>query len=140
MKRKMRMILLLFILTASEAYSQGIVIRMKDGAIVTYPSSSIEKISVIASEDGRIFGRWHLGFWKSGSYSIHFDGSEYMLFLGPDLTWGGRQDGQDTYKIVYSDDKKRFQATKTTNETDVSEWTMVLMHWKALGQNLSLLC
>ena len=125
MNRKCFIPLLLVMASVLGAYGQGIVIHLKNGTIVTYPSNAIEKMSVVSSEEGRIFGKWHLGFWKSGSFVIHFDGSEYMLFLGSDLTWAGRSDGSDTYKIVYSDDKNNFWATKTTNESDVSEWTIV---------------
>ena len=125
MKRRLTIILLLLVAVASEVYSQGIVIHLKNGTTVTYPSTSIEKISVVSSEEGRLFGKWHLGFWKSGYACLHFDGSEYMLFLGTDMTWAGRQDGQDTYKIVYADDKNSFQATNTAKKTDVSEWTIV---------------
>lgn len=125
MKRIQTFLLLLLVFAASEVYSQGIVIHMKDGTTVTYSSTSIEKISVVSSDEGRIFGKWHLGFWKAGSYIIHFDGSEYMLFLGTDLTWAGRQDGQGTYKIAYAADNNSFVATNTAQEDDVSEWTIV---------------
>ncbi len=125
MKRILTFLLLLLVFAASETYSQGIVIHMKDGTTVTYSSTSIEKISVVSSDEGRIFGKWHLGFWKAGSYIFHFDGSEYMLFLGTDLTWAGRQDGQGTYKIAYAADNNSFVATNTAQEDDVSEWTIV---------------
>jgi len=124
MKRKLTVILLSVLLEMT-AFGQGIAIHLKDGTMVTYPSTSIEKLTVYSADEGRLFGIWHLGFWKRGTMVLHFDGSEYMAFLGCDMKWAGRQDGSDTYKIVYATDNNSFQATNTANTADVTDWTIV---------------
>lgn len=105
--------------------AQSIKIHFKDGTTVVYPTANVEKITTIASDNGYISGTWYLGYWVSGSTSIHFDGSENMTFSGYNMTWAGRQDGSSIYTIAYSNDLVQFTATNKSNSSDVQTWEIV---------------
>lgn len=69
--------------------------------------------------DKRVTGKWHLGWWISGSTRVHFNGTETVSFDGDVMTWGGQQDegGNGDYQLEYAQDYKSFVARKSGVET-----------------------
>ena len=59
-------------------------------------------------------GKWFLGIWRSGSRIIQFDGTECINFQKYKLDWTGRQDGSESYTLVYAEDYATFTLTSTT--------------------------
>ncbi len=122
MKKILTTLLLLFSLLPY-IHGQGVVLHLKDGSSVVYPSSDIEKIALISAEEGQLIGTWYLGYWKFGSTAIHFDGSETMSFFGDRVTWAGRQDGSDEYTISYIT-ISQFKLTNINKPSDVTTWSI----------------
>lgn len=125
MMKKLLIITLLLMAVVLPMDSQGIVIHLKDGNTVIYPTSDIDNITMLSANDGYLIGTWHLGYWKSGASIIHFDGSEYISFEGLKMTWAGRQDGSDQYTIQYANDNKSFVATNINKPSEVTNWEII---------------
>lgn len=116
MKSRLLLPLILLCLTEQTIKAQSMIIHMKDGTEQKVYTDKIDYIdfSEESAPDERLTGKWHLGWWCAGNVAIHFDGIEYMFFEGDHLEWGGRQDGQDSYTLSYSNDFTTFTATSPT--------------------------
>jgi len=102
--------------------SQGIAVHLKDGSLAVFASEDVDSITTITKEDSRLIGTWYLGFWKSGSSVIKFDGTEYMTFAGKKLIWGGKGSDPDTYSVKYYSSGDFFVATNVNKSSDVLKW------------------
>ena len=121
--RKKALLTMLVSLCCLMASAQSIRILFNDGTSVTYETSKITKITTVDVPANYLNGKWYLGFWKSGSSSIHFDGTEYLSFNGNEMEWAGRQDGSDQYSIEYTDDYSKIKLTKKSDGSEVT-WTI----------------
>ena len=114
------LLLLSFVLHAG---AQGIVIHHSDGTKEALRSTNIDSITVVGETDSYLMGKWYLGYWKRGSTEIHFDGTEYVLFAGKYMEWGGRSDEPDRYTVSYYPRNQIFIAKHMT-KSETLRWTV----------------
>ena len=127
MKLKCIMVLAALAVGYLHVSAQGIVIQLKDGSQVVYPTSEVEQITTVTKDYSYVLGNWYLGFWKYGSTVIPFDGTEYVTFAGKTMTWGGKGGDPATYNVQFLDSGSRFEATNVANSSEVLRWS-VTMH------------
>lgn len=121
MRTKLLLFFLLLTAWAQRSAAQGFVIHNTDGTLSIFSSPNVDHISMIAEEDSYVIGTWYLGFWKSGTNVIHFDGTEYMAFAGQELHWGGKGGETDVYSVKYYPRSGYFLA-KHTKKSETLRW------------------
>lgn len=122
MKSKKLLLLATLVCCTLQLSAQGIVVQLKDGSLAVYPSSEIENITTVGEAEAFVLGNWYLGFWKYGSNVIKYDGTEYMIFAGSRLIWGGKGGEPDTYNVKFYPRSNLFIATNVNNRSDVLRW------------------
>lgn len=108
-----------------KAAAQGFVIHHSDGTVTPVPTTNVESITMVGEDDTYIFGTWYLGFWKNGSSVQHYDGTEYMVFAGKELYWGGKGDGKiETYTLRFFTRSGYFLAMGKNGTSGSLKWNI----------------
>ena len=123
MKKKLLSTMALIALCATKAAAQGIIVHHQDGSMSMFRTPNVESITMVDEENTYIFGTWYLGYWKNGSNTIHYDGTEYMTFAGPELTWGGK-DKPGYYTVRYRPASKYFLASGRDGTIGTLRWNV----------------
>ena len=113
----------LILLCAPKLAAQGIIVHHQDGTMSMFRTPKVESITMVDEENTYIFGTWYLGYWKNGSNVIHFDGTEYMTFAGPELIWGGKST-PGYYTVRYRPSSKYFLASGRDGTIGTLRWTV----------------
>ena len=122
MTKKLFLTLVILLCAVAQVDAQGFVVHQKDGNVAIFSSSDVDHINLVVEDDCYLFGIWYLGFWKSGSTVIHFDGTEYMAFAGKELIWGGKGGDPVTYSVRFYPNSKSFIARNTANTSERLQW------------------
>lgn len=101
---------LLALLCATTATAQRLDITLTDNSVVSYDVSRIQYMEVMPQgEPGQVDGYWYLGYRVMGGSTVHYDGTEKLIFSGTVLKWT-KSTGEEVYDLTYSDDKRSFTA------------------------------
>ena len=121
MKKKHFLLTILLLSQFVQVSAQGIVVQGKDGSLSIFPSSEIEKIYTISASKGYIMGNWYLGWWKDGDSETHYEGDEYISFVGDSLYyWHGIE--CTPYKVSYYPRTGYFFARGTKDRSKTIKW------------------
>ncbi|MBP5360066.1 MAG: hypothetical protein J6129_01095 [Bacteroidaceae bacterium] len=123
MKKNLFALILLLLGFALHAAAQGIVVHHNDGTKSVFRTTDIDSVTMVTEADSYVMGKWYLGFWKKGTSIIHFDGTEYMLFAGKYMEWGGKGGEPEKYTVSYYPKNKLFIAKDMTTG-EMQRWTV----------------
>lgn len=121
MRKKLFLLTILLLSQFVQVNAQGIVVQGKDGSFSIFPSSEVEKIYTISAKNSYIMGNWYLGWWRNGDNEIHYEGDEYISFVGDSLYyWHGTE--CTPYKVNYYPRMGYFSARGSKDKTKSIKW------------------